>query len=82
MNVADLNRDDNPNSPSNEALETLQQLCRPIVQFAQTLKTEVRQAAHSGGSFDSVEGEIHKMILRGGQIHTQYTRTSQVAPWR
>jgi hypothetical protein len=64
MNVADLNPDDNPNSPTNE---TPEQLCQQIDQFAQTLKTKVRQAARSGDSFDSVEREIHKMILSVGR---------------
>ncbi len=64
MNVADLNPDDNPNSPTNE---TPEQLCQQIDQFAQTLKTKVHQAARSGDSFDSIEREIHKMILSLGR---------------
>jgi len=64
MNVADLNPDDNPNSPTNETPELL---CLQIDQFAQTLKTKVHQAARSGDSFDSIEREIHKMILSVGR---------------
>lgn len=64
MNVADSNPDGNPSSPSNE---TPQQLCQQIEQFAQTLKTKVCQAARSGDSFDSIEREIHKMILSVGR---------------
>ena len=64
MNVADLNPDGNPNSPN---IETPEQLCLQIDQFAQTLKTKVYEAARSGDSFDSIEREIHKMILSVGR---------------
>ena len=64
MNVADSNPDGNPNFPANE---TPEQLCQRIDQFAQTLKAKVREAARSGDSFDSIEREIHKMILSVGR---------------
>lgn len=64
MNVADSNPDGNPSFPTNE---TPEQLCQQIDQFAQSLKVKVRQAARSGDSFDSIERDIHKMILGVGQ---------------
>lgn len=64
MNVADPNPDDNPSSDANQ---TPQQICRQIDQFAETLKSKVEEAARAGDSFDSLEREIHKMILSVGR---------------
>ncbi len=64
MNVADSNPDGNPSSDDNQ---TAQQICRQIDQFAETLKSKVEEAARSGDSFDSLEREIHKMILSVGR---------------
>ena len=64
MNVADSNPDGNPSSDANQ---TPQQICQQIDQFAELLKSKVEEAARSGDSFDSLEREIHKMILSVGR---------------
>ena len=64
MNVADSNPDGNPSSDDNQ---TPQQIRRQIDQFAETLKSKVEESARSGDSFDSLEREIHRMILRVGR---------------
>ena len=64
MDVADSNPGGNPSSDANQ---TPQQICRQIDQFAETLKSKVEEAARSGDSFDSLEREIHRMILRVGR---------------
>lgn len=64
MNVADSKSDGNPNSQTSPAPE---ELCRQIDQMAQTLKNNVRSAAKSAESFDSVEREIHKTLFSIGQ---------------
>ena len=64
MNLAISNPDGNPSSDDNQ---TPQQLRQQIDQFAETLKSKVEEAARSGDSFDSLEREIHKMILSVGR---------------
>lgn len=64
MNVADSNPSCNPSSTDNQ---TPEQLCQQIDQFADTLKAKIRGAADRGDSFDSIEREVHKMIMQVGR---------------
>ena len=64
MNVANLNTADNP---SFNTIQTPGQLCQQINEFAKTLQNKVHQAASSGDSFDSIERDIHAMILQVGR---------------
>ena len=64
MNVADSNPTGNPNS--GPAL-TPEQLCEQIDQMADALKDNVRKAAKSGDSFDSIERNIHQTVFLIGR---------------
>lgn len=63
MNVADSKTNGNPNSLASLSPDAL---CRQIDEMAEALKNNVRSAAKSAESFDSVEREIHKTLFAIG----------------